>query len=423
MNEIVSEKSVLIIDDGMSMWLAERFARDFMTVYLFVSWSSDYPQRKDAVIGEGIPNVIRVADFWPLIDDKKVDMVVFPGLYQGGLQQHMVNLGFNVWGSKYGDEYERNRWESHKLFEKMGMPRPNIKKIVGFDKLTQHLKENDNKYIKISEYRGDGETWNHKEFLLSEQELSKWHHKLGKARDSYEFLVEDPIDGDDIVEAGFDPYVIDGKFPSKVLFGYEVKDECYGACVKTVSDLPSFITDFHEKLADELKEHEYRNFLSTEIRIGKDKKPYVIDVTTRFASPPSELYSEMCLNFSEIFWYGSQGVLVDPVFEFEYGLEVFIYSHQAENEWMPIKFPSDIARWIKLRNYTIIDGVYHVVPRYADFDNVGAVVVGGKSLKECFKNIEALKELIEGQKIEIHIGSLNELNKVIEKGEAIGLSF
>ncbi len=421
MNEIVHDKTVLIIDDGMCMWLAERLARDFMTVYLHTSWSSDYPQKKDDVIGEGIPNVIRLSDWWPYLD--KIDVFIFPGLYQGGLQQHLVNLGKNVWGSKYGDEYERQRWESHKLFDKMGIPTATIKKITGFDKLVDHLKNNNDKYIKISDYRGDGETWLHKEFLLSEQDLSRWHHKLGKGRDNYEFLVEDPINGDDTVETGFDPYVIDGKLPSKVLFGYEVKDECYGSHVKNTADLPSFITDFHEKMVDELDKHEYRNFLSTEIRVGKDKIPYVIDVTTRFPSPPSELYAEMCLNFSEIFYYGAQGILIDPIFEFEYGLEVFIYSHQAENEWMPIKFPAEIARWVKLRNYTIIDGVYHVIPKYPNFDNVGALVTMGKSLKECFNKIKELKDQIEGQKIEIHIGSIDELNEVIKKGENIGINF
>lgn len=146
-------------------------------------------------------------------------------------------------------------------------------------------------------------------------------------------------------------------------------------------------------------------------------------MTTRFASPPGELYSEMCLNFSEIIWYGSSGVLVEPVFEFEYGLEVFIYSHMAENEWMPVKFPKEIARWVKLRNYAIIDDIYHVTPKYPDFDNIGALVTGGKSLKECFKKIDELKEQIEGQKIEIHTNCFDELNEVIKKAEQIGLTF
>lgn len=421
MNEIVNDKVACVVDSGMFMWLAEVLARDFETVYLYVHWHSDYPQQKDAMIGTGIPNVIRVKEFWPYFD--KIDIFIFPGLYEGGLQNYLASVGKKVWGARNGDEFERERWKAHEFYKSIDIPVPEVQKVNSFNRLDEELKQQEDRYVKISEYRGDGETFHHQDYQLSEQQLSDWRHHLGKGGSKYEFLIEKPIRRDDIVEAGFDPYVIDGKYPENILFGYEVKDESYVAVTKKSSELPEFITDFHRKMADELAKHQYRQFLSTEIRVGEDKVPTVIDTTTRFASPPSELYSLMALNFAEIIWYGASGVLVEPIFEFEYGVEVFIYSQMAEDEWMPVRYPKEVAQYVRLRNYCIIDGVYYVIPRYPSYDHIGVIVVGGKSLKECFKKVDEIKEQIQGQKLDIHNGSLDKAMEVIKKGEHIGLDF
>lgn len=421
MNEVVSEKKVLIYDDGMNMWLAERLARDFMTVWIYTPWESDYPRSQDDVIGEGLQGVIRISDFEAFVD--AADLIIFPGLYHGGLQERLVKMGKLVWGSRYGDELERYRLEANKLFTKLGLPRPTMQSVVGMDKLREHLKKVEDKYIKVSNYRKDFETWHHDNYALSEPVLDELEHRLGKLKDKYEFIVEDPIRGDDVVECGYDGYCVDGKWPAKTIFGYEVKDVAYCGHVKEAKELSPLITDFNEKVSDELKKHEYKNFFSTEIRVGKDKTPYCIDVTTRFPSPNSELFSEMCVNLSEIFWYGAHGILVDPVFETEYGIEIMIDSSWSENKWQPVQFPEEIKRWVKLRNYTFIDGTYYVIPKYADFDNIGAVVATGKSMKECFTKVKEYADMIKGPKIEINIGSIDKLNDVIEKGEKLGIEF
>lgn len=421
MNEIVNDKTVLIIDDGMNMWVAERLARDFMTVWLHTPWSSDYPKSQDDVIGTGIPNVIRVSDFWTVMD--KADLVVFPGMYMGGLQQHLVSIGKRVFGGRNGDELERYRMEANELFEKLGLSVPIRKRVKGIDALRDHLKSVDDKYIKVSNYRKDFETFHHINYKLTEPVLDELEHKLGKLKDKYEFIVEDPIKGDDICEAGVDTYSADGKYPSKTIFGYEVKDQAYCAHVRNYEDINPLLRQFNEKIAEELKNHQYRQFISTEIRIGKDNIPYILDITCRFPSPPSELFAEMALNYSEILWYTAEAVSIDPIFEEEYGIEVFIDSPWAENKWQAVEIPTQIQRWVKLRNYCIIDGVFYVIPKYGDFDNVGSIVAIGKTMKECFNKVKEYADMIKGHKLEINTGSIDKLNEVIKKGEALNIEF
>jgi|SRR5579863_269686 len=422
MNEIVNDKTVLIYDDGLFMWLADRLSRDFMTVYLYIDWKSDYPKSSDAAIGTNIPNVIRVYDFW--LYAKKADLIVFPGLYHGDMQQVLVNdFKKPVWGSKFGDEFERERLKTNQWMQKVGLPHPEIVSVKGIDKLRNYLKEVDERYIKVSNYRKDFETWKHVNYELSEMELDKLEHKLGKLKDDYEFIVEKPIKGDDIVEAGYDGYCINGKFPDKTIFGMEIKDVAYCGHVKDYSDISPLITDFNDKISEELEKHEYCNFFSTEQRIGSDKVSTCIDITTRMASPPGELFCEMCLNLPEIFWYGALGIMVNPIFEDEYGVQIFIDSPWSENEWYPIQFPKEISRWVKLRNYCIMDDTYYVIPKYTNFDNIGSVLATGKSIKECFKKIEEYTDQIKGSKNEINLGSINEINEVIKRASDIGIMF
>lgn len=419
--ENLKDKTVLIYDDGLFMFLAERLSRDFGTVLLYTPWESDYPRSQDDAIGEGIEGVTRISSFWDHIDE--ADLFVFPGLYHGDIQIQLVNMGKRVFGSRNGDELERFRLEANQHFKELGLPRPTMTSVTGIDNLRKHLEKVEDKYIKVSNYRKDFETWHHINYTLSEPVLDELEYRLGKLKDKYEFIIEDPIKGDDVVETGSDTYSIDGQYPSKTGFGYEIKDVAYCMHIKDTKDISPLVTDFNDKISETLKKYQYRNFFSTEIRVGKDKIPYCIDFTARFPSPNSELFVEICSNLSEIMLFGAEGVLIEPVFEAKYGIEIMIDSSWSENKWQAIQFPKEISRWVKLRNYTVIDGTYYVIPKYTDFDNVGAVVAIGDTMEECFEKVKLYADQINGHKIEINTGSIDKLNEVISKGKKLGINF
>lgn len=421
MNEITADKVAMVVDEGIFIELAIRLSRDFKLVKYHSPWVSEYPKSKDDMIGFGVPEIERVSDFWNNIDD--VDIFIFPSIYHGDMQLHLESLGKRVWGSRMADELERSRWKANELFKSLGLPRPEMEQVIGIDALRERLKEVDDRYIKVDDYRGNGETWHHENYLLSEPIIDEMEHDLGDEKKVFKWIIETPISGDDVVETGYDGYCIDGQYPDRTIFGYEKKDAGYICRVKDYTKMSPIITDFNEKISKELKNHRYRNFMSTEIRAGKDKVPYMIDFTAREPSPPGELYMEMVSNLAEIIWFGAEGVMVQPEFEAEYGLQVMIDSDWGRNKWQAIHFPKEIRRWIKLRNFTIIDKTYCVIPRYPDFNNMGALVAMGDSIDHCVDQIKEMAEQIKGYDLDIKIGAIDKLKEIISKGEKIGLRF
>ena len=230
----VSDKKVLVVDDGMFIEFAIRLARDFKKVLYWTNWKSEYPLSKDDMIGVGVPGIERVSELFDYID--KVDLIVFTSIYYGDLQEFLVKKGYRVFGSRKGDELERKRVEAIEHFKDLGLPQPKYKQIIGIDNLIKYLSDKEDKWIKVSEYRGKNETWHYIDKELSSRKLAEKKHELGDEGKVFEFLVFDPINGDDIVECGFDtPITVDGKYPKSVINGYEKKD-CFDKYTEVLTD-------------------------------------------------------------------------------------------------------------------------------------------------------------------------------------------
>lgn len=420
--EDLSTKTVLVIDGGIFIEFAIRLARDFKKVYYFSSWKSEYPLSKDDMIGVGVPGIERISEVYDYID--KVDMIAFPSIYNGDWQSYLVKKGYRVFGSRKGDQLERDRVSAIEHFKELGLKQPKYKEIIGIDNLVDYLENKTDKWIKVSEYRGENETWHYLSADLSRRKLSEIKNKLGDEGKVFKFLVFDPINGDNIVECGSDmPITVNGEYPKYILNGYEKKDCCYLGRVRKYSDLAPVITEFNEKIAPTLKEYGYCNAMSTEIRAESDKDGYMIDFTARQPSPPGEIYLELITNFSQMVWDASGGKLTEPEYAAKYGIEVMINSEAAENSWLTIDFPKSIRKWVKLRTLAVIDDKYTVIPRYKDFNNVGAVIAIGDSIDEVVKLAKERCEMISGEDIDCKLDDITPLMDIIKRGEAIGLKF
>ncbi len=222
MNDKLSDKTVLVFDNGLFVEMALRLSKDFKYVYYFTNWKNSFPSKKSVMVGEGFDEIERVNDWMELIGD--IDLFIFPDCYYGAEQTYLRSIGKNVFGAGHGDELELWRDEAKKHFKSLGLPVSPYKVIVGLDKLREYLKKNDNQYVKISCYRGDFESWHHEEYKLSTPMLDKMEKSLGVMKDDYEFVVEAAIDGEDVVEIGSDVICIDGQYPDNILFGAEIKD-------------------------------------------------------------------------------------------------------------------------------------------------------------------------------------------------------
>ena len=265
--------SVLIMDNGLFIPLAQKLAESFGKVIYFNPWANAFPKTNQTLIGVGLDNITKTNNFWDFVDE--ADIIVAPDVYCASETQYLSTHGKHVWASKYGEDLEVYRDKAKKHFKSLGLPVGAYEVIKGMTALRKYLKENDNQYIKIDLTRGDMETIHAENYQLIETRLDQLELDLGAKKTIMKFTVEEAITP--AVEVGSDTYCIDGKYPIGGTVGIEVKDQGYVCQYKEFSKMPKQITNFNEKIADTLKNYSYRNFMSTELRVTPALTPYMID--------------------------------------------------------------------------------------------------------------------------------------------------
>lgn len=415
----LKSKSCLVADNGLFVEWAVKLAEYFGTVYYWSPWVDAFPKSNSLLVGDGLDEIKRIKNFWEYVND--VDLFVFPDVYYADVQAHLLSLGKRVWGSRYGDELELNRWKCKKLLPKIGLPVQPVEQIVGMDDLKEYLRENDNKWVKVSSTRGDFETFKHENYDLSEPKLDELDSKLGARKKIMKFVVEDDLP--DRVELGYDGICIDGQFPPTAMMGFEIKDLGLIGHVRKYDDLAEPVREVNAALAPILKGYQYRNFFSTEIRYGKDNDPYLIDPCCRAASPPSELYMEMFDNWGEVIWNGSEGIITDLNPVAKYGVEIMIHSAWADSHWQAVKFPDKIRPFVKLRNLTRIEGQYYFVPQEVGLPEIGAVIGLGETLEDAVEMAHDNCEQVHGYFLECRVDSVDKALAVIEQAAEYGIDF
>ena len=413
------DKTVLVCCNPLFMSLAERLGRDFGKVLLHVPHSGSFPTMNCGMVGYGLPNVTLVDSvFGPHF--AKVDLFVFPDLGNAALQVHLEGLGKRVWGARNGEEIEVYRELCKEVMEQEGLPVQPWKICKGMTELRSHLESTPNQHVKIDRWRGVMESFFSPSYEIIKPKLDEVANTLGAFQEVLEFIVEDDLP--DCVEAGLDAYCIDGQYPTRTLAGIEVKDLGYAGQIVDWKDIPEPLTRWNTSMAQTFAKYGYRGFLSNEIRVGKDKVPYMIDATCRAPCPPSELWQELYLNLSEILWYGAEGVLIDPKPAAKWGVEVILKSSWAEKNWQPVSCPPAYSNQIKLFNSVMVDGMRYVVPQDEDMCEIGAVVGWGDTLEEAAEHAKEAGESIQGYGIKFNMGPIESANEQIKELEKLGIS-
>lgn len=414
----VSDVTALVLDHGLFIPVAQRLARDFNKVYYWTHCEHGFTTVNDCVIGRGFDDIERVDDFWDVLD--KVDVVVFPDVQMSGLQLHLEEMGIPVWGSRKGDSLELERVKFLNTLKEVGLPQPGFTTVMGLDKLKEFLKTHDDKYVKVSRYRGSLETFHHVTYDLSEPMLDLLAVRFGAVKNVVPFVICDPIDTE--IEAGMDSYCIDGKFPSMVVQGYESKDKGYIATLQQYSSLPDEISVVNEKLAPLLGQYRYRNFFSTEIRV-KDGDSYLIDPCCRAGKPSSESQLELYQNVGEIVWAGSQGELVDPIPAAKFSVEAVMCLKADKQVWGTIEVPKEIRQWVKLSNCCYINDTFAFPPEPDQEDDIGWIMGIGNTIQEAIDHLKENVELMGDCRVHVNVESLVDLLKEIEVAEENDIPF
>lgn len=415
----LKSKTALVVCNPLFVSLAERLGRDFGKVLLNVPHAANFPTMNAGRVGFGLPNVELVDGvFGPHFDD--VDLFVFPDLGHGALQVHLEGLGKRVWGGRHGEDLELYRELCKEEMTKRGLPVQPWKVLKGVSALRDHLKATPAQHVKIDRWRGVTESFFAPRYEIVESKIDGLAHTLGAFKEHLEFIVEDDLP--DRVEIGLDTFCIDGECPDETLVGIEVKDLGYVGQVRPWSKIPEPLRRWNEKMADLFAKSGYRGNVSNEIRIGKDKEPFMIDATLRMPSPPSELMQELVENLSELMWEGADGVVIEPKMAGAWGVEVIIRSGWAEKNHLPVFVPKKLERFVKLYNSVLVDGRRYVVPQDEEMTEIGAVVGYGDTLDDAVAMVQEVGESIEAYGAKFSLGPVDQVKAQIEEIEAIGVS-
>lgn len=364
--------SYLIYDFGLFCSLAERLASFGVTVGYFVPHETSFSDGRELVLGEGLDGVTR-EKYWDDVCDN-YSVLVFPDCHCGDMQAYYRRKGYRVWGSGKGAELELLRWKTKERFEQAGLPVNEVHRIKGTTALRVFFKEHEDKdgwFVKISGLRGLGETWFARNYTEAKGMIDEYDYKHRALASLLYFIVEKSIP--DAKELGYDGLSIDGQFPEQSFFGAEIKDKAYFGVLTPYSELPDELQKVNEACSPVMKELQYRNAFSTELRDG-----HPIDITCRHASPAGEVIFEAIRNLPEVISKGADGVLVEPDWSHKYGAQLILCSDWAEEHPLPISFPDEVRPYLKIYNHARVEEDGEIkdffVPQIARMRQIGSIV-------------------------------------------------
>jgi hypothetical protein len=420
---LAKKVKILQYDFGLCTEFGVRMARDGHEVYYFVPWENAFPKSSLAIIGEGLEGLTRILNFWDYVD--QVDMICCFDTFFVDVADYLWRHGYKVFAAGKAEILENNRWKMRQIQKMIGLPTQTTRLIKGIDNLLEHLKENENKIVKLNTFRGDIETFKHNEYDITQaQFLGELTNNIGAKGKNLEFIVEDVV-GE--VEPGYDGFVVDGQYPDWAMYGYEQKGIGYVGKVVKYNELPPAIKLVNDKLAPVFKKlAPNRTFFSTEIRVDKKGKGYLIDPCVRAPMPvPSAIHLEIWQNISDFIinaaLYGKLTPL-KPVAR--YGAGICFESSWAEDHWTHLPINPKARQWVKLRMACKIDNEYYALP---GFTSLGSVIGLGNTLQEaidnCKKNIE-LSGIDKIKEVSYSLSGLEEIaEKVVPKGKKLGIPF
>jgi hypothetical protein len=377
---LYKDKKVLIHDNGLFPYLAPRLSEDFGEVFYHTECGGASPTPDKSHIGFGLENITRVDSFEECLMEDKPDLIVFPDVGDGDKQVFLRSVGYRVFGSGKGEILEQDRVFLRKCLSKLGLPVAPYKVVTnGIDSLRDELAKAKNKFVKISYYRGIGETFKHDDYdKKSKFEINRIANVCGALDSEVEFVIEDPIESD--AEFGAEWFFADDGFLPVGMFGPEVKNKGYCGKVCDYKDLPKPLKLIMEKFTPLFKKYKVRGALSTEVRITKDGKPYFIDPCMRFGSPPGEVLSEAYENMAEIMWNVAEGKSVTPKPKAKYWAQIMLQCREAATYTMPINFDPKMARNLKFRYLCKIKNQHYYLPQAGE-TIIGAAIGWGETLK------------------------------------------
>lgn len=279
----LSNKHALVYDLGLFTENALRLLRDFASVKYFCPWQEAFVEPFKQKIGEGLDDMERVPAFWDHVEE--ADLIFLPDTTCADITEYLKAHDYPVAGAGAAEKIELDRWYGRQMQSRNGLPVQETHRVKGITALEEFCKAHKGYYIKVdNSFRGISESFKHQDFKSSESRIDYIAYKVGPYKEDVVFVCEELLPG---VEPGLDGITYDGELLFPSMCGYEWKGSDYiGRVYQTDEQFPEALRAIHEGFSSEFEKHKTRFFYSAEIKIDKDRVPYLLDPTIRLAAPP-----------------------------------------------------------------------------------------------------------------------------------------
>lgn len=402
-----ADKVALVYDHGVYLAFAQTLAQGFGEVRYCTNWRSFNSKSSKALTGEGMPGVHRVDSFWDNLVD--ADVVVFPFLGDADLQHYLAEQGYKVWGNRRAELLELDREGFQRLVQMMDLDVADTDRIEGMDALRDYMQdpENDDRYLKASFFRGDFETFHHKNWKLSEQWYDEKRLHLGPYGQEIVILSQEKLTG---WEPGWDAYTVDGQFPREPMWGVEGKNKWYAG---TYEKMPEELAFLAQHMSGPLKRFGARGNFHFEARLTETGS-YLTDPTVRMASPAGEALCANISNWSDIVWWGSQGELVEPTYNALWAAQVVLKSSWSADHYMSVWVPPANRDKVYFHTARAYDGVVAVMP--GEDEIFGSAVGLGETKEEAMAEALEVASTVEGYQVTYEENALREMKEEFKNG-------
>lgn len=424
-----SNLKLCVIDNagGNYIPLAIQLSKYFTETGYYSSQQSPFPKLSLSKVATGYKEIEKINDFWSQVDN--YDLFLFPDIYFQDWGTRLRKMGKLVIGGSPSEQIEINRQLFKELLERVDLPSAPTQFITGIKALRRFLKQkrSNDSYVKISAWRGEMETFGHKNWAFSEIFVDELEHKLGPLSESAEFIVEDGIEGN-VVETGYDGYSVYGKYPEQAIYGIEIKDAGYLGKKINYNELPQPVLEVNTKFSTILKAYQHQSFFSTEIRYDMDNiLAYFTDPTLRAPNPPSNVMLRLINNWNEILPAMAKGEIVNPTFEAEYGVELILKSPYANDNYLPIQFPPEYKNNISIKCSFMVDDNYYIIPiKDAGYDmtEIMSVTVIGNDYNQIMEEALNIADQVQAYQLTYDTAALDKAKEQIQKLEDnLGIKF
>jgi len=374
-NEIET-KTILIIDGGHHIDLAELLVSEAYEVLYHVPWYSQEVKIKRPLLGRGIEKVKVVDDLWAVIDT--VDLIVFTDVYLHDLMIYLVGKGYNVYGPKEAAPLELNKELSRNACVGVGISMSPAHKVKGLSNLRRDLKGKEHKLVKPVMWRGDCETFEFIDDKASEAEFSKLQLSLGHFAEDFEWMVEDKTEG---LELGVDGITMNGQYLDPMLFAWTTGYVFVGKFLP-YTEIPNPFHASLEKLKKVFAQYKARSFFATEEIMTKKKGSSFLDITMRFSNVhTSSSFIQGIDNFGEVINSLATNKDLKLTSKYTHAASMSLLVFKAiEDEWATIKAPKDCQEWLKLEHYAKEGNDYLIAPKKQM--DIGCIIALGQSWDE-----------------------------------------